>query len=128
MAEQKYESIKSINMALENTILELRHQVEIGKSRQTRRRQIIHHQQQQQQVTTAASTAASPCGPGGFSASPSSPPSFSSISGTSAEQLSVSLAVEASEGLNELYWQGIDNSALVASELDPSTQTQQNRP
>lgn len=117
-------------MALENTILELRHQVEIGRSRQTRRRQIIHHQQQQQQagMTTAASTAASPCGPGGFSASPSSPPSFSSISGTSAEQLSVSLAVEASEGLNELYWQGIDNSALVASELDPSTQTQQNRP
>lgn len=33
--------------------------------------------------------------------------------GASTEQLSVSLAVEASEGLNELYWQGIETSALA---------------
>lgn len=33
--------------------------------------------------------------------------------GASTEQLSVSLAVEASEGLNEFYWQGIETSALA---------------
>ena len=38
---------------------------------------------------------------------------FSVLLEASTEQLSVSLAVEASEGLNELYWQGIESSALA---------------
>lgn len=76
VAEQKYESIKSVNVALESAILQLRHQVEIGRSRQSRRRQIA-----QMTEPSSAGAAQSSTGPG-FSASPGSPPSFSSISGS----------------------------------------------
>ncbi len=132
MAEQKYESIKSVNLALESSILQLRHQVEINRSRQSRRRQIA--QLHDPSPTGAAHSSTAP----GYSASPGSPPSFSSISGgpgvvavgepgalvtpahfawhsagASNDQLSVSLAVEASEGLNELYWHGLESSALA---------------
>ncbi|KAK4025492.1 hypothetical protein OUZ56_014557 [Daphnia magna] len=121
VAEHKYESIKSINVALENAILQLRHQVELGRSRQSRRRLITQQREDGSGgvlTSTSAFNAASsssmmPASVPGFSTSPSSPPSFSSISGASTEQLSVSLAVEASEGLNEFYWQGIETSALA---------------
>ncbi|XP_057367678.1 hamartin-like isoform X1 [Daphnia carinata] len=117
VAEHKYDSIKSINMALENSILQLRHQVELGRSRQSRRRLITQQREDGSggAATSALNAASSmmPASVPGFSTSPSSPPSFSSISGASTEQLSVSLAVEASEGLNELYWQGIETSALA---------------
>ena len=73
VAEHKYDSIKSINMALENSMLQLRHQVELGRSRQSRRRLIT-----QQQDGSASSSMIPALG---FSTSPNSPPSFSSISG-----------------------------------------------
>ncbi|XP_046636498.1 hamartin-like isoform X1 [Daphnia pulicaria] len=115
VAEHKYESIKSINVALENNILQLRHQVELGRSRQSRRRLITQQREDGSGGATAlpagSSSSAMPSSVPGFSTSPSSPPSFSSISGASTEQLSVSLAVEASEGLN--YWQTIETSALA---------------
>ena len=73
VTEQKYESIKSINMALEGNILQLRHQAEINRSRQSRRRQI------QDNMSTDI-ISAPPSAPG-FSTSPGSPPSFSPVSG-----------------------------------------------
>lgn len=131
VAEQKYEAIKSINMALESTILQLRHQVEIGRSRQSRRRQIVHQQSGGLQGAAGAAAAGGSVltSPAGLSASPGSPPSFSSASGASTEQLSVSLAVEASEGLNELYWQGIDtNPSGSGTSGTLNSAQQENRP
>jgi len=113
VTEQKYESIKSINLALEGNMLQLRHQVELSRSRLSRRRQI------QDNLTTDI-ISAPPSAPG-FSTSPGSPPSFSPVSGASAEQLSVSLAVEASENLTELYWQGIESSAVSETRADSRT-------
>lgn len=91
VAEHKYESIKSINVALENAILQLRHQVELGRSRQSRRRLITQQREDGSGgvlTSTSAFNAASsssmmPASVPGFSTSPSSPPSFSSISGES---------------------------------------------
>lgn len=91
VAEHKYESIKSINVALENAILQLRHQVELGRSRQSRRRLITQQREDGSGgvlTSTSAFNAASsssmmPASVPGFSTSPSSPPSFSSISGQS---------------------------------------------
>lgn len=80
VAEQKYESIKSINMALENSILQLRHQVELGRSRQSRRR-LINQQDGSSATAVGSSSSMMPTSIPGFSTSPSSPPSFSSISG-----------------------------------------------
>jgi hypothetical protein len=85
VAEHKYESIKSINVALENNILQLRHQVELGRSRQSRRRLITQQREDGSGGATAlpagSSSSAMPSSVPGFSTSPSSPPSFSSISG-----------------------------------------------
>lgn len=85
VAEHKYESIKSINVALENNILQLRHQVELGRSRQSRRRLITQQREDGSGGATAlpagSSSSAMPASVPGFSTSPSSPPSFSSISG-----------------------------------------------
>ena len=93
MAEHKYESIKSINMALENNILQLRHQVEIGRSRQSRRRLITQQREDGSAGATALpagfSSSAMPASVPGFSTSPSSPPSFSSISGENAHPFSI---------------------------------------
>ena len=83
--EQKYESVKSINMALESNILQLRHQVELNRTRlNSRRRQILtpagsgadHWAVGDQPIISAPPPAP------GFSPSPGSPPSFSSHSGT----------------------------------------------
>lgn len=77
MAEHKYESIKSINMALENAVLQLRHQVDVGRSRQSRRRLIQAAADGATNALASSATSSSIM----LATSPSSPPSISSISG-----------------------------------------------